>query len=440
MANTTFTPGAGTFAIIGTSTSHTIDPGNNVFNNFTMNQTGNISLANNNVSLNSSGILTLTNGVMNTGSFQVIVNNSDPNAVNAGNSTSYINGNIRRYFAANTGTYVFPVGTASAYRLAEIINNSMTGISYIDGKFSSTFTNTGSLNGTIANDLGTPYTSFATEGIWTLTPNAQPASGSYNIKLWFDGGGANAFSGLTDYAFGPLKRANAATTASVWSSQGGSISSTIGRTFADGFAYRSGWNTFSEFGIGKASGALPISLLNAHLQCDNHNKKIVWATASELNNDYFSILSSTNAVDFVERARIQGAGNSNVIKHYQWLDTTAEADQTMYYQLKQTDNDGVSTSLSLLSGNCNNNQDGDIIIISNPNNPNIEALFVGDMNGRYLISVVNYLGQIVLNKDIDLEKNGKKVLLPKKGLASGLYNIVFKNKTGLVTKQVLITY
>ncbi len=276
--------------------------------------------------------------------------------------------------------------------------------------------------------------------IWTITPDVEPTSGSYNINLWFDGGGVNAFSGLTDYSFGPLKRGDGSATASLWSSQGGSISSSIGRTVADGYAHRSEWNTFSEFGIGKASGALPISLLNAQLTCDNHAKKIIWATASELNNDYFSILSSTNAIDFVERVRIQGAGNSNITNHYQWVDTTAEADQTMYYQLKQTDNDGVSTSLSLLSGNCNDQQGGDIIIISNPNNPNIEAQFVGDLNGQYLISVVNYLGQIVLNKDIDLENNGKKVLLPKKGLASGLYNIVFKNKTSIVTKQVLITY
>jgi hypothetical protein len=441
MANTTFTPGStGTFTIIGNSTTHTIDAGNNTFSNFIMDQTGNITLSNNNVFLNSSGVLSLNNGIMNTGSYQVIVNNTNPIAVNDGNSTSYINGNIRRYLATNTGTYAFPVGTASAYRLAEIINNSMTGISYIDGKFSSTFTSTGSLNSSIAVDLGTPYTSFATEGIWTLTPNAQPSAGSYGINLWFDGGGVNAFSGLTDYSFGPLKRGNGSTTANLWSSQGGSISASIGRTVADGYAYRNGWSTFSEFVIGKAPGALPITLLNAQLKCNNNIKEISWSTASELNNDYFSILSSINAIDFVEKARIQGAGNSNTTKQYSWRDTTSESNQVMYYQLKQTDYNGVCTSLSLLSGNCNNTQDGDIIIISNPNNPNIEAQFVGDLSGKYNISVVNYLGQIVLQKEIDIDTDGRLVMLSKKGLASGLYNVVFKNKKGLITKQVLVSY
>jgi len=432
--------GAGSLEFNGTGAQSYSPNGALTLNNVEMHNTSTGVTLNSDLTLGTGGTLLLNSGVIHTGSNKVTVFNTDPDAVNIGSATSYINGNLRRHLVSNTGVYAFPVGTASAYRLAQLTNNSMTGVTYIDGKFSTSFTNTGSLNNTLAIDFGTPYSSFATEGIWTLTPNAQPSGGSYGVNLWFNGGGSNPFSGLSDNSFGPLKRAELQTVASVWSSQGGSLETTAGRLVSDGYARRDGWSSFSEFGIGKASGALPVTLLSTHLNCINNTKVISWSTASELNNDYFTILSSKNAIDFTEIARINGAENSNTIIQYQWVDVTEGVDDAIYYQLKQTDNNGICKSIGLLSGVCNNIQDEDILIISNPNNPNIEARFVGDKKGKYVISVVNYLGQTVINKSINLDTDGNVVFLSKKGLASGMYNLVFKNKTEVITKQILVTY
>lgn len=408
-------------------------------NNVEMHNTSTGVTLNSDLILNSSGILTLNSGIIHTGTNKVLLNNTDPTAVNNGNATSYISGNLRRYIVSNTGVYAFPIGTALAYRLAQISNNNMTGITYFDSKFASNFTNTGSLNPAIAVDLGTPYNSVASEGIWTISPNIQPTGGSYGINLWFDGGGSNAFSGLTDLAFGVLKRNTGSTDANVWSSQGGTLDD-AGRLVSDGYARRIGWTSFSEFAIGKASGALPVSLLTAQMICENNHKVIRWSTATEVNNQYFSILSSTNAIDFREVARVNGAGNSNTTIQYQWTDTSATSNNVMYYQLKQTDNDGIQTSLSLLSGNCEEASNGDIVIISNPSNPNIEARFTGDQTGKYSIQLVNYLGQVVMTKEVNLDKEGNIVFLAKKGLATGIYNLIFKNKKEVITKQVLVTY
>lgn len=432
--------GTGSLEFNGASAQSYSPNGSLTLNNVEMHNTSTGVTLNSDLTLGTGGTLLLNSGVIHTGSNKVALLNTDPDATNIGSATSYINGNLRRHLVSNTGVYAFPVGNASAYRLVQLTNNSMVGVTYIDSKFSSSFTNTGSLNSSIAIDFGTPYTTFATEGVWTLTPNAQPSGGSYGVNLWFNGGGSNPFSGLTDNAFGPLKRSEGQTVASVWSSQGGSLEATAGRMVADGYARRDGWNSFSEFGIGKAGGALPVTLLNAHLTCNNENKVISWSTASEVNNDYFTILSSKNAIDFTEIARINGAENSNTIIQYQWVDDTEGVDDAIYYQLKQTDNNGICKSIGLLSGVCNNIQDEDILIISNPNNPNIEARFVGDKKGKYVISVVNYLGQTVINKSINLDTDGNVVFLSKKGLASGMYNLVFKNKTEVITKQILVTY
>jgi hypothetical protein len=432
--------GSGSLEFNGVGAQSYSPNGSLTLNNVEIHNTSTGVTINSDLILGTSGALQLNTGVIHTGANKVTILNTDPDAVNIGSATSYINGNLRRHLVSNTGVYAFPVGTATAYRLAQLTNNSMTGVSYIDSKFTSTFTSSGALNGTIALDFGTPYGSLATEGIWTLTPDAQPSGGSYGINLWFDGGGSNAFSGLSDYAFGPLKRANGQTVASVWSSQGGSLEASAGRLVADGYARRDGWSSFSEFGIGKASGALPVVLLNTQLSCNGHNKVISWSTASELNNDYFTILSSANAVDFTEIARIDGAGNSNGALNYHWTDSTFDNDSHIYYQLQQTDYDGRIKSLSLLSGNCDEMSDNDIILISNPSNPNIEARFNGNKSGKYSISVINYLGQVVVQKEVDIDTEGNVLLVPKKGLATGIYNLVFRNKTEVITKQVLITY
>jgi len=110
------------------------------------------------------------------------------------------------------------------YTLAEVVNNNLTGITYIDSKFLTSYSNSGSLDPAKAIDFGTPYDDISPEGIWYLEPDAQPSGGDYTIKLHFDdGGGSNAFSGLADNKFGPLKRDVSSTSASDWSALNGSL-------------------------------------------------------------------------------------------------------------------------------------------------------------------------------------------------------------------------
>lgn len=62
-----------------------------------------------------------------------------------------------------------------------------------------------------------------------------------------------------------------------------------------------------------------------------------WATASEMNNDYFTIEKSYDLIDWSIVTTIPGAGNSNIIINYKYEVCNEKA----YYRLKQTDYDGV---------------------------------------------------------------------------------------------------
>jgi hypothetical protein len=67
--------------------------------------------------------------------------------------------------------------------------------------------------------------------------------------------------------------------------------------------------------------------------------KLFWSTASENNNDFFTIEKSINGIDWEIIDRQSGAGNSSIQLNYYSLDQSVES-LINYYKLKQTDYDG----------------------------------------------------------------------------------------------------
>jgi hypothetical protein len=64
-----------------------------------------------------------------------------------------------------------------------------------------------------------------------------------------------------------------------------------------------------------------------------------WSTASEENNDYFTLQRSTDGIHFTDIAVQDGAGNSNSVINYNHIDAQALSGLS-YYRVKQTDFDG----------------------------------------------------------------------------------------------------
>lgn len=86
---------------------------------------------------------------------------------------------------------------------------------------------------------------------------------------------------------------------------------------------------------------LPISLLHfdAHA-VGNRYVHCTWATASELNNNFFTVERSRDAMHFEDVGHVPGAGTSHAMLHYA-LDDMAPYMGQSYYRLRQTDLDGT---------------------------------------------------------------------------------------------------
>jgi hypothetical protein len=86
---------------------------------------------------------------------------------------------------------------------------------------------------------------------------------------------------------------------------------------------------------------LPVTLASFQVFPFRDVAELKWQTASEFNNDYFTIERlQTNA--FVPLAKISGVGTTSIPTNYEWTDTDPLPGLS-YYRLKQTDFDGKET-------------------------------------------------------------------------------------------------
>ncbi|MEQ9307571.1 MAG: T9SS type A sorting domain-containing protein, partial [Marinoscillum sp.] len=84
---------------------------------------------------------------------------------------------------------------------------------------------------------------------------------------------------------------------------------------------------------------LPIDLLDFSATIVNESVQLKWKTATETNNDYFTIERSKDGQLFSEIEQIKGAGDSEEILEYSYFDNEPLSGVS-YYRLRQTDFDG----------------------------------------------------------------------------------------------------
>lgn len=143
-----------------------------------------------------------------------------------------------------------------------------------------------------------------------------------------------------------------------------------------------------------------------------------WTTASESNNDYFSIERSLNAIDFEEIGIVYGAGNSSIDINYSFEDVRP-IKGTAYYRLKQTDFDQKVKYFDILPITYTNT-DFTFDIYPNP-------YFAGPLNIKFsksddiIVEIRNMAGEIILNTSLSSEE----------GMAEGFIQIETKMNPGV---------
>jgi hypothetical protein len=109
-----------------------------------------------------------------------------------------------------------------------------------------------------------------------------------------------------------------------------------------------GFEDIYDFVIDGGNTPLPIELIT--FSATNHGKNVLlsWATASELNNDYFTLEKSRNGKEFEVLTKVDGNGTTHIRTDYQFADQNPFLGLS-YYRLRQTDYDGTSETFPAVS-------------------------------------------------------------------------------------------
>lgn len=179
---------------------------------------------------------------------------------------------------------------------------------------------------------------------------------------------------------------------------------------------------------------LPIDLLSFSAKVEfDKQVRLDWTTASEDNNDYFTIERSVDGNMWIELLKVDGAGTSSEILTYSAVDEKPYSGES-YYRLKQTDYDGQFEVfeikrveiLSLLSKSS---------LTAYPNPVNHLVKVSSDMNSLSTVGVYNLLGQNVTDLTRVINRSGSDLELDLSELSSGVYYIKSGDQSVKVYKE-----
>ncbi len=178
-------------------------------------------------------------------------------------------------------------------------------------------------------------------------------------------------------------------------------------------------NQFSKWTVAQKTNPTPVELLYFNADCNNNTITFNWATASEINNDYFIIQSSIDGENFNDIAKIQGAGNSNQLNEYSF-NYEQRYNNEIYYRLKQVDFDGTSETFDIIYVKCNELNKPQINVYPNPfDGQNICINYSNDAD-KTLIKIIDTSGRIIDKFEITLTKGDNNIQM-NKPLDAGLY-------------------
>jgi hypothetical protein len=98
---------------------------------------------------------------------------------------------------------------------------------------------------------------------------------------------------------------------------------------------------FTKFSFGFPPSPLPVEFIKFSAAVKETRVYCDWTTASELNNDFFTVERSSNGKTFESIHQVNGSLNSTQVIQYQYVDESPLPGDS-YYRIRQTDVDGHS--------------------------------------------------------------------------------------------------
>ncbi|MBS1652436.1 MAG: hypothetical protein JSU07_10535 [Bacteroidetes bacterium] len=290
------------------------------------------------------------------------------------------------------------------------------------GNLKAVFCGSGS---TVENNIWFKFTATATSHAFNITASGCSSGGVYGIQ-------AQVFSITPDAqgccgSFTTKSNCISGTTSGVVNATG----LTVGQTYylmIDGYE---GDNCNYSI-AGWSNVVLSIELVSFNASYNNNNTVLFnWITATERNNDYFTIQQSIDAYNWTDIAKIKGSGTTALQKSYSYVLNNEIQLPTIYFRLKQNDFNGNYSYSSIFALTKESKLENYISLSPNPSSDNSSKIDVFvSKEGEYTLSLTSSSG-VSMAKKMFLSKGVNSFNLTVFGeIEKGFYFISLTNQYG----------
>jgi len=209
------------------------------------------------------------------------------------------------------------------------------------------------------------------------------------------------------------------------------ISMAAGGTVVGRMLSTVGAATVDNVELSMPDAALPIELQTFTGACLGSHVVLKWTTASERNNDYFTIERCLKGQDWQNIGIVEGAGTSTITRQYSFSDVRPDR-ETALYRLKQTDFDAIyKYSGTIAVRSCGEN---DLIVGMHPNPSKgyFTFTFSGLPDEVSGIDIYNTGGQKVYSAA------GMPSSIDLSGHASGIYFVKVRTDSSIMHLKVVV--
>ncbi len=179
------------------------------------------------------------------------------------------------------------------------------------------------------------------------------------------------------------------------------------------------------------NSTLPISLMSFYGLQENTTIQLFWSTASESNNNYFTIERSEDGENWKSIGFHNGSNNSNTVMYYSFNDNNPIIGSS-FYRLVQTDYDGVSETFAPIK--INFIEKSTFVMYPNPSQEIVTLTFSDD----FLFDQIEFydvFGKLTLIQDND---NSKTITIDITSLPKGMYFVSCKGDLTVSTQKLVV--
>jgi hypothetical protein len=378
----------------------------------------------------------MTAGIVDQASYNVVIGidaNNPGSLVHSSSSASgwFFGGDFSRYIAnsniadGNISGY-FPIGDNAQFRPANISCPTNAPIS--GGIITSKHTYSAyAYNTNFIDGLATVLK--VNDSKWAFSQTGI-TGGVFNMSLL-----ANNMSGITDVNSLRITKANSIV-GQAGTNSGNASAPLIARINLTASDLN---NNFYIGSVDDVGSPLPITLLSFNAKLEKNTFVLTWETASELDNDFFTIEKTLDNKNFEVVSKIQGAGTSKSKLRYSVVDNNPYRG-TFYYRLRQTDYDGTETSFNLLQVINTSDFSPNLSVYPNPVvNSEINIYLNGFESGTPIkMDITHINGVSIYQNQFKIEDLNEHLIVKISNLIPGVYVLNLSSINGNFNKRILV--